>query len=100
MSKTFKQVSSDFIKLSKEAPSCEGFLVESLDMPVEGRTRPGVLLKTEDGKILKVPLGEAMRGELALLEKGAYYKFTFLGTEASRKGNDVKKFKIEIADEE
>ena len=100
MAREFRQVSSDFIKLDKENPSVEGILLEVLDMPVQGRTRVGLLIQSGEGltaKVLKVPLGESMRGELSQLVKGNYYRVTYTGSVPTAKGNDAKKFKIEEA---
>lgn len=99
MARTFEKVNSSFVKLAV-GESCEGFLRKVLDMPVQGRTRPGVMLENEKGETIKLPLGEAVREELPTLEIGAYYKFTRAQDEKGSKGNDCKKFDIFQANED
>jgi len=87
------KVNSSFVKL-KVGEKVEGFLRRVLDMPVQGRTRPGVILENEKGESLKVVLGEAVREELPLLAIGSKYQIVRVEDEKSTKGNDTKKFDI------
>lgn len=101
-----KKVNAGFVKLDKLDKNKEGhqeisgILLKVLDMPVQGRTRPGVVLQLEDGTSAKVPLGESVREDLPLLDIGAKYLFRYAGSQASAKGNDTKKFDIFEVDED
>jgi len=95
----FKQVSTDFTKLKKVGDAAEGYLVLVSDDPIgtQGRTRPVLTLKTDDGKLLKVPVSDSAKGTLAAIAPGEYLRVTFKGEEATSRGlNPVKLYTFEV----
>ena len=97
----YLQITSDFVKLDKVGDVVEGYLVAVLmEVPVKDRTRPVVVLKTEEGITKKIPMGESVKADLPGLAKdhmGDYCRISLAGLQPSGKGNATKIFKIEVA---
>lgn len=98
----FEQVNAEFHKLKTAGDSIEGFVVDVQESPVgtTDKTRPVFILKTEDGRLLKVPVSESCRPEIVVIGKGEYVRITFAGEQATARGlNPVKTYRFERATE-
>lgn len=96
----FKQVSADFLNLNEVGDSAEGEIMDILDMHVRDKTRPGIVLKRDDGKILKVPLTDNAKADLATLSRGDYIRVSLKELVDTHKGQPAKVFFFEKAEDE
>lgn len=98
MARKFKQISAEFTNLKKVGDFAEGTLLSrEMEAAVKSSTRPVVVLREDSGKILKVPLSNTAKSDLAGVADGEYLKVTLVKMEPSGKGNDTKVFKLEVA---
>jgi len=95
MARKFKQVSADFTKLDKKGDTAEGTILDILTVQIKDKTRPVVVLQTDDERILKVPLTDSAAPDLAAFGKGEYIRITLKDLVNTGKGNPAKVFKFE-----
>ena len=96
MGRKFQQTSADFRKLEKKGDTVEGTIVSIIEKAqVKDKTRPVVVLRTDEGAIDKVPLTESAWADLSIYAPGEYLRITLKDLVNTGKGNPLKVFKFE-----